>query len=656
MPLRPEKVAELRQIVHEQLAQLDIQSCVRELLPEREESNNGVSEADLYNALNRKGIVDEIMSKLHLGDEQKENREQKNQISGQRVGKDERTGIKKSNIDSTRRYLYLQIVGGRAFLEHLQEPESYPGGNFSATFTLHIQFRGQRFTSRPVPCACDPDIQETFILELHKEMAGDAARMADTTTMLSLCDPIHIVLIKTDMLGDTTLLSSHYLEWRTVLTCRDSRMNTAIELKGVGTESKVPIGMLEVKLELLPKTEKLLTEDVVSTQISLERGKQAEKERLFLVYAKQWWKEFLQIRDSHSLRLVKIFAQDECGTNRPVCSYVKPLRAGRLLDTPRHASRFVSLIGYERVPTVGGGRSEQWTSMHASLCRNKGDSEDHAVLLCSLLLGFGLDAYVCVGTKAKGVPHSWVMTRAPDGLTTFWECLTGHRYVHQPINPNDPPSVPQPKPEYPYRTIGCVFNHKNFYANSQPSDAVEICQFHLTEESLWKAMSEDAIKSVCISGAAPSWPTLPPLAAPKLGSAVLSNDLEQELRVLVSQHRRDQGLNTVWEDHLSYLLTPALSAYEMERISGMSIGNEEFQQAIRRAVPDGHTFKGYPIQFVHRNSRKAFAACLRAPVCEEIINCRGDHVKLAVRVRVFTYPESVCATWVMFACKYKSVL
>ncbi len=55
------------------------------------------------------------------------------------------------------------------------------------------------------------------------------------------------------------------------------------------------------------------------------------------------------------------------------------------------------------------------------------DCEDHAVLLCSLLLGFGLNAFVCVGTKAKGAAHSWVMTLAPDGLVTFWESLTGHR-------------------------------------------------------------------------------------------------------------------------------------------------------------------------------------------------------------------------------------
>lgn len=57
----------------------------------------------------------------------------------------------------------------------------------------------------------------------------------------------------------------------------------------------------------------------------------------------------------------------------------------------------------------------------------QGDCEDHANLLCSLLLGFGMEAFVCVGTKAKGTPHTWVMTYGIDGVTTFWESLTGHR-------------------------------------------------------------------------------------------------------------------------------------------------------------------------------------------------------------------------------------
>lgn len=107
---------------------------------------------------------------------------------------------------------------------------------------------------------------------------------------------------------------------------------------------------------------------------------------------------------------------------------------------------------------------------------------------------------------------------------------------------------------------------------------------------------------------------------------------------------------------MSYVLSPALSSYEMERVTGMSIGNEEFDQAVKLAIPDGHSFKAFPIQFIHRNARKVFASCLKSSVCEEIATCRGDQVKLALRVKVFTYPENTIATWVMLACRYKIIV
>ena len=67
-------------------------------------------------------------------------------------------------VDPTKRYLYVQVLGGKAFLEHLQDPEPMPG-RVTSTFTLHLHYRGQRFKSRPVPCACEPDINEGIYLE-----------------------------------------------------------------------------------------------------------------------------------------------------------------------------------------------------------------------------------------------------------------------------------------------------------------------------------------------------------------------------------------------------------------------------------------------------------------------------------------------------------
>ncbi|XP_054637858.1 centrosomal protein of 76 kDa isoform X1 [Dunckerocampus dactyliophorus] len=657
MSLRPEKASELKQIIHNHLIKMDIHGKIREVLSETMREDQGpahrvLSEADFLHALQRRGIIDDVMKDIRSSQVQHTHGEagsppktDKNNIQ-----------LTKTNIDLSRRYLYLQVLGGKAFLEHLQEPELLPG-QVCSTFTLFLHFKNQRFHSKPVPCACEPDLQESFLFHIHTDGTGESSKMADATTMLSICDPIHLVLIKTDTSSETTLVSSYFLDWRTVLSSPSGKTTLAVELMGVGSECKLPAGVLTVNLELYPPLTVTLSPDIISTQQSLERQRTAEKERAFLVYAKQWWREFLEIRSSNESKMVKIFAQDENGINRPVCSYVRVLRAGRLLESPRQAARFVSLLAHEKAPVVGGGgKHEQWCTLLAFLCRGKGDCEDHSTLLCSLLLGFGLDAYVCVGTKAKGTPHTWVLTRGTDGSITFWESLTARRYLHQTTDPDAPPLASQPKPSYPYRTVGCVFNHQSFLANCQPSDSVELCVFDLQNLSRWKAMSEEALKSVCDSGAISSLPPLPPLRSSSLVASTASNQLELEMRHLISEHRKDLSFTTVWDDNLCYLLSSALSAYEMERCNGLSCGNEEFQDAVRRAVPDGHTFKGFPIHFLHRNARRAFATCLKSPFCEEIVCCRGDHVRLAVRVRIFIYPENVCAVWFMFACKYRSVL
>lgn len=60
--------------------------------------------------------------------------------------------------------------------------------------------------------------------------------MADTTTMLSMCDPVHLVLIRTDTSNETTLVSSYFLDWRTVLASPTGKTCFAVELLGVGEE------------------------------------------------------------------------------------------------------------------------------------------------------------------------------------------------------------------------------------------------------------------------------------------------------------------------------------------------------------------------------------------------------------------------------------
>ena len=62
-------------------------------------------------------------------------------------------------VDPEKRYLYFQLLGGKAFLEHLQDPEDIPG-NIASTFTIHVHFNGQRYSSKAVSCACEPAFEE----------------------------------------------------------------------------------------------------------------------------------------------------------------------------------------------------------------------------------------------------------------------------------------------------------------------------------------------------------------------------------------------------------------------------------------------------------------------------------------------------------------
>lgn len=119
---------------------------------------------------------------------------------------------------------------------------------------------------------------------------------------------------------------------------------------------------------------------------------------------------------------MKIYAETEDGNYKPVSSLVQPLKTNRLIDSPLHAARFTSLIPFLRDEKPGGIRSEVWHNLHTFLSRGAGDVEDHCLLLCSLLLGFGLNAYVCIGTSGDG-PHSWVLTLGERPM--FWESLTG---------------------------------------------------------------------------------------------------------------------------------------------------------------------------------------------------------------------------------------
>eukprot|EP00900_Chrysochromulina_parva_P026164 jgi/Chrpa1/8181/Chrysochromulina_OHIO_Genome00017876-RA len=550
-----------------------------------------------------------------------------------------------------RALLHVLLLGGRAFT-YLDGEEQMAGAEGDeadrGTVCVCMQFGSQRFRSRSVPYSAEPQWQDGVLLELPPPdeataAAIGAAGVPEMATMERLrglcraCEPIHVLVLHA-VGGREQLLSSCMLEWRQVL--HHGRHTLALELPGVGAEATLPVGALELKLELLPRprAEAAMTEAEVYLTIKRERDAQVEAERRFFAYARAWWQQYVELSPAHANRAVKLFALSELGTQRPVSAFVRPLRAARLLRSPRHAAHFVSLLRHRREPAAGNAVTDVWRSVHATLATRAGETEEHALLLCSLLLGFGLDAYVCLGADGRG-SHVWVLTVGVDGARTFWESLTGLQYA-----------VPGAA-GHPYTELACVFNHRALYANTQPSVKLEHASLELEDPYAWKKMDAALLKSVTPLPQAPLRPC-------SMGEpAALEAATETALRALVDEHRASRGLGrpgVVWDEELSYLLTPALASYETERMTGhAAVDQTLFADAIRRKVSAGHTFKGFPHHFVTSDARSIFDTWLRDEVALSILQCRASKASLGLRLQLHPMADDIVSVWVMLAVAYK---
>lgn len=551
--------------------------------------------------------------------------------------------------------LFCELLGGRAFFD-------VDGGRTRERGMLRIslQLGDTRLETTPIAFCSEPALEGPFHfpLPLGSSSGGGAAADAGEQLLRSRT-PLHLLLLESRSDGsDELVVSSLLVEWRKVLQL--GRCTLSIELPGIGPQSKLPIGCLEMRLQLLPPSGQsvppLMTELDVHKQLKAERTVEVEAERRFFSYARSWWDDYLSLRPAHRGRAVKLFALSELGVQRPVTCFVQPMRADRMLDSPLQAAHFVSLLRFERSLPVGG--TDVWNSCHAMLCRRAGEAEEHALLLCSLLLGFGLDAYVCIGTDLHG-PHVWVMTRGGDEAypalsgrsVTFWEPSSGARYLHagHGSHASTYAGGRGAAADAPYRTLSCVFSHERFYANAQPDESLSVASLQLDEPLLWKPMDASLLRALTPLPAA----TLTP--AQLDGRPAQERAIEAELRRLIERHRSALGLGTAWDSSLEYICAPALFSYEMEPLSGRTVGAPEFQAAVRSAVPVGHMFKGFPTHFTHTRPSAMLSSLIRTEPSLEVMQCRAPQVQLALRLRIFPYPDGVVSAWLMLACRHAAL-
>eukprot|EP00758_Cryptobia_borreli_P001981 Tbor_TRINITY_DN2687_c0_g1::TRINITY_DN2687_c0_g1_i1::g.17892::m.17892/K16457/CEP76; centrosomal protein CEP76 len=535
-------------------------------------------------------------------------------------------------IKPNEKYLHIRLTGGRAFIDNLDLDRKEQK---STQMVMCAHYDRQRFRSTPQESLVDPMFDDDFLVHLDKGH-GD---------IVDLATPLHISVIKEECsLGRCHLVGENTIEWRKVL--RTGYMSLTVEL--CGSNPSIPSGIIEMEIELIPGGPKYPEEEILD-RIQLQRTAVIAADREFLIYARRWWSEYHSIRASHKGRHVKLFAATSSGRMVPVTHYVSVIGPDRSLDSPFAAARFVSLFTltneHDTTTDVLLGHnsskssSQIWPSQFTFLSQKHGEIANHATLLCSLLLGFALDAYCVIGA-AGGKLHMWVVTRtrvsSGEYDVTFWEPSSGLRY--------------EPNGAHKYTAVGCAFNHLNFYANSQENDSAVTTKWNFDNEIEWCSLNILKLKFV------PKFPN-PPILYISLNARLIETDLESTLREFVGNHRDTLGLQTYWDDSLSAVLSYGLVQYERQRVEGN--GKQDiseinmFHRCVKGAIGDGRTFKGFPLNVSHINENRISSNLLASIPGKEILDLVGDDLKHGLRVKCFVFPEGLVSVWVMIAARYR---
>ena len=190
--------------------------------------------------------------------------------------------------------------------------------------------------------------------------------------LLKLSQPVHFTILKHRKNEKPVVIGTKSVEWRHILYSNQVEINA--DILPISLTQQGSLGLLQLHLDICPPLSQLelLSEETVTKQMSLERKFEQETVQTFLDYANDWWQDYRNIRPSHKTRLVKIFAETddrEASVYKPVCTLIAPMIADRLLESPLHAARFVSLIPFQRLESPGAEKLEVWHSMQAFLAR-----------------------------------------------------------------------------------------------------------------------------------------------------------------------------------------------------------------------------------------------------------------------------------------------
>lgn len=412
-------------------------------------------------------------------------------------------------------------------------------------------------------------------------------------------------------------------------------------------------------------------------------------------------------------RFVQLHALRDDGMVVPISTLITPFTSS-YLPTASYCMRFIQLMpapGRQSTPATAGlsGNNELvWSRVITTLSVGAGTPFDKAVLLCSMLRGYQIPAFVALGTCAlpglksdvsgnRSVRSAFVITLCAQ-VIQFWDCLLsdhgGMIELHS-LSTEGQYKIDKHSDSagtvihFPYETIDCIFNETMLFVNIQSTNRLQYIpekqlihgiSLDISRPLFWKAFNQSMIErvynsyvyhynmddddylvtSIRLPRLLQNQNILKPFG-PSL-AATLSSYLTADIWRLIEARRQTLGLTTPRSEQLSMILAPTVASWEQTRLMGGTIGqlgNETLKVALKNYVSSRETLIVYPLQVM--GSLRFYAppiveTLLSNDKSRSIVEAHGDKLRIGLHVSVFGYAETIAAVWVIIGCCYIPVI
>lgn len=444
------------------------------------------------------------------------------------------------------------------------------------------------------------------------------------------------------------------------------------------------VGVLYLKVGgLLSFHAEWSNDESVNMLLSQKQTIIATKSRQVFHAVKVFWSRLQEEYPFLQDRPLRFMIEDECGRLRYIGSNLAPIYSSRQLQGSSFAARFVSLIPYRKVIGLSGGRVLRCQSPFSMLCSLKGDVEDHCFLLCNLLLGWGLQAYIALGSLQSTEPspfastipgsgsnssnpstnsiaqtmHTWVVT-FQEGQWIFWESLTGQTLTFQAHQRDC-------LKDSHFGQLWALISPSDYWVNVQRDAQVVSTQLDMTEPRFWQRwtipdnLREDLLHPGVRLQLQENFDMNHNILR-EISNRTL--ELETRIKLWMKDIRTNQGWQINFDSHLEHLLQGTFLSYELERSSGYSMGMKDFQAGVKRLVGKMESMKAFPTCFNHCHIDRILRTLQQSTAAMEIVYTTAGPksgpggqlimpkpARFAVRVQIFDYPQQTSACWVILA-------